>query len=456
MGPRPLAAGASLWFGSRMRRVLLAVLGVLIVGVSSGCASSADEDAAGGSGVMVDEGSWYSREAWPHDGNPIESTNFIVYSDSASVEARHEVASVAEDVWAELLDELSIEPVMLTYPEGRDRIDIYAYRDHNSQNWGGKAYYGGLLVWSPDHDQRQTGINRLSPVLKHELVHVIQYLISGRDSTPFDVWFIEGLPLALAGDTTAIRGLDQLDRLTAKYGTISPISVKSYFQITGPGAGEHFYYPMFQLAVEYLMDDDGHGGSPVDMRDVMIDVAEGASFEAAFEDRMGLRVDDFEDEFFGLMSAYLPQYGNPLFSPVGFTFVSALVIVFVIGALAVGHRRWRLAAASGNIDEAGPGRAARIGFYSEITIASAVVIVFFLGVLFAVGTEDAFYNPAYASVRLVAFAILASYLFGSIVLLLWAVHQWTRHSRSAFLVAPLIIVATGATIFVFIIVSAII
>jgi hypothetical protein len=82
--------------------------------------------------------------------------------------------------------------------------------------------------------------------------------------------------------------------------------------------------------------------------------------------------------------------------------------------------------------------------------------VFFLGVLFAVGTEDALYNAAYAPVRLLAYGILASYFVGSIVLLLWAVHQWTRHSRSAFLVAPLIIVATGATIFVLIIGTAII
>jgi hypothetical protein len=437
--------------------VLLAVLGVLIVGVSSGCGLSADEHAADGSGVMVDEGSWYVRQAWPHDGSPYESESFVVYSDRASPDARREVADVAEDVWAELLDEFSIEPGMLRYPEGQDKLDIYAYHDYNPQDWAARAYYGGLIVWSPDHDQRQTGINRLSPVLKHELVHVIQYLISGRESTPFDVWFIEGLPVATAGDIGgAIRGLDQLDRLTAEYGTISPISVKSYSQITSPEAGEHFHYPMFQLAVEYLMDDDGHGGSPVDMRDVMIDVAEGASFEAAFEDRMGLRVDDFEDEFFSLMSAYLPQYRNPVFAPVFFAFVSALVIVFVIGALAVGHRRWQLSTATGSIDEAGPGRAARIGFYSEITIASVVVIVFFLGVLFAVGTEDALYNAAYAPYRLLAYLILAGYLLGSIAVLLWAVHQWTRHSRSAFLVAPLIIVATGATIFVFIIGSAII
>jgi hypothetical protein len=247
-----------------------------------------------------------------------------------------------------------------------------------------------------------------------------------------------------------------LDRLTAEYGTASPISIKSYSQITSPEAGEHFHYPMFHVAVEFLIDDDGQGRSPADMTDMLVDVAEGASFEAAFENRMGLRLDDFENEFFSLMSAYLPQYRNPVFAPVGFTFVSALVIVFVIGAVAVGYRRSRLGAASGNIDGAGPGRAARIGFYSEITIASVVVIVFFLGVLLAVGTEDVLYNAAYARVQLLAYGILASYLLGSVVLLVWAVHQWTRHARSAFLVAPLIIVATGATIVVLIIGSAII
>jgi hypothetical protein len=432
-----------------MRRLLLAVLAVLIVGVSSGCASSEGEHVD--AGVMVDEGSWYVRNAWPHDGNPIESTNFVVYSDAASVEARHEVATVAEEMWAELLDQLSIEPSMLRYPEGRDKIDIYAYHDHDPQDWGGRAYYGGLLVWSPDHGRRQTGNNRLSPVVKHELVHVIQWLITGGEGRPVDTWFIEGLPLALADDTVAIRGLDQMDRLTAEYGTTSPISIKSYSQITSPDTGEHFHYPMFHLAVEYLLADDGQDRSPADMTDVLIDVAEGASFEAAFEDRTGLRVDDFENEFFSLMGVYLPQYRNPVFAPVPFALLSALVMILVVGAVAVGHRRWRLAAASGSIDEVGPGRPSRIGFYSEITIASAIVIVFFLGGLFALGTEDDFYNPALATYRLLAYWILAGYLLGSIALLLWAVRRWTRHSRSAFLVAPLIIVATGATILAFII-----
>ncbi len=430
-----------------MRRPIPVLSVWLLACVLSGCVSSTDEYAPPSSVEMVDEGSWYVRNAWPHDGNPVESANFVVYSDAASLEARREVAAVAEEMWAELIDELAIEPGILWYPEGRHKIDIYAYHDYDPQDWGGRAYHGGLLVWSPDHEHRQSGFSRLSPVVKHELVHVIQWLITGGESRPVDTWFVEGLPLALAGDTAAIGGLDQLERLTAEYGAISPISVKSYSQIASPRVGEHFHYPMFRLAVEYLMDEDGLGMSPADMTAVLVDVAEGASFEASFEDRVGLRVDDFEVEFFFLMTSYLPPYRNALFAPVPYALLSALVVVFVFGAVSIGHRHWRPAPASASIDR--PGRAARIGFYGELTVAGVGAIGFFLGGLFVLGTEDLFYNPAYSRLRLFAYSILASYLLGSIVCLLWSVRQWTRHSRIAFLVAPLIVLVTGATVLVF-------
>ena len=43
-------------------------------------------------------------------------------------------------MWAELIDELAIEPGMLRYPEGRHKIDIYAKHDYDPQDWGGWAY----------------------------------------------------------------------------------------------------------------------------------------------------------------------------------------------------------------------------------------------------------------------------------------------------------------------------
>lgn len=298
-----------------VRRILvgmcLAVMGSAcgggeVGGVPSPLGSSMGEDETS-SVEMVDNGSWYIHERWPHDGRPVESESFVVYSDAASPEARREMADAAERLWAELLDELGVTPEMLRFPSGQERIDIYAYHDHYPQDWSGRAYYGGLLIWSPDHALRQFDQVGYEPTLKHELVHVAQWMLTGGEGS-IDTWFIEGLPLALASDLSdqPIRVLEELNTLTAEYGKINPISIKQYSQITDPEAGEHFYYPMFQLAFEYLLDDDGLGRSPADARDVMIDMAEGASFGVAFEDHTGLRLEDFEREFFDLMSEYLP------------------------------------------------------------------------------------------------------------------------------------------------------
>ncbi len=430
-----------------MRLMVLAVLGVMVTAGFSGCGPSPDQGDAAGAAAMVDGGSWYVRERWPQDGDPIESESFVVYSDAASVEARREVAEVAEQVWAELLDDFSIEPGMLRYPDGQDKIDVYAYRNHDPQDWAARAYYGGLIMWSPDHEARVE--KSFAPVMKHELVHVLQWLISGNpDPHPVDVWFLEGLPEAMSGGTTggAVRGLDELDDLTGEFGTISPISFKTYSQIATPDAGEHFNYPMFQLAVEYLLDDDGYGRSPEDARDVFIDVAEGASFEAAFEDRMEVSLAAYEREFFDRMDGYLPEYRNPVFSPPGFALLSAIVILFVIGVPAVGYRRWRADATTGTMDAAAPGRAARIGFHSEMAVASAIIIVFFLGLMFRVGTLNELNNAMFATGRTRAHWILVAYLFTSVGLVVLAVHRWVNRSRLAFLVTPLVIVATVGTL----------
>lgn len=434
-----------------MRQLVLAVLVLMAVGVSSGCGSSPDQGAAAGAVEMIDAGSWYVREPWPHDGRPIESESFVVYSDTATAEARREVADVAEDLWGELLDDFSIEAGMLRYPDGQDKLHVYAYHDHDPQDWEARAYYGGLIMWSPDHRQRSNEGTRFAPVVKHELVHVLQWLIAGRpDPHPVDVWFLEGLPEAMSGGTTggAIRSLDELDDLTADYGTLSPISVKTYSQITSPHAGEYFHYPMFQLAVEYLLDEDGYGRSPADVRDVFIDVAGGASFEAAFEERMGTRLDDYDRDFFDLMEGHLPQYRNPLFSPLGFALVSAVVIVFVIGLPAIGYRRWRTGAATGPIDRTTQGRLARVGFHSEMAVASAIIIAFFLGMTFAVGTVNELNNAMYATGRTRAYWILIAYLLVSVGIVAWAVHRWVHRSRLAFLGAPLVVVSTVIAILI--------
>ncbi len=298
-------------------------------------------------------------------------------------------------------------------------------------------------MWSPDHGARVE--KSFAPVLKHELVHVLQWLISGNpDPHPVDVWFLEGLPEAMAGGSTggAIRGLDELDDLTAEFGAVSPISFKTYAQIGTPDAGERFNYPMFQLAVEYLLDDDGFGRSPEDARDVFIDVAEGASFEAAFEDRMGVSLAAYDREFFDRMDGYLPRYRNPVFSPLGFALLSTLVVLIVIGLPTLGYRRWRADPATGTMHAAAPGRVARIGFHSEMALAGAIIIAVFLGVIFRLGTLNELNNAMFTTGRTQAYWILVAYLLTSVGLVVLAARRWANRSRLAFLVAPLVVVST--------------
>ena len=63
---------------------------------------------------------------------------------------------------------------------------------------------------------------------------------------------------------------------------------------------------MFQLAVEYLVDKNGHGKSFEDIKDLLLDVSVGVSFETAFKNRSGISVKEYEMQFFDLMNDYLP------------------------------------------------------------------------------------------------------------------------------------------------------
>ena len=165
---------------------------------------------------------------------------------------------------------------------------------------------------------------------------------------------------------------------------------------------------MFQLAVEYLLDDDGLGRSLDDMRNLIIDVGEGSTFAAAFESRMGIGLDDYETRFFDLMDDYLPQHRNPLFSPAWFAILSLAVTAFVLGVPALVYRRASTAA----VEE--PGRLASIGFHAGMILSSAMLLGVFLVGLFQVGTDYELNNAVYASGRTRAYWILVGFLAVSV------------------------------------------
>ena len=302
-------------------RILQHLIGILVILLTAGCRGllPGENQSLDNAENMVDSGSWYSRMEWPHDGEPYESPNFIIYSDAASLEARQDLASIAEDLLVELITEFEIDPEeMFRFPPGQNKIHIYTYKNYFPKQWGMRAYYGGVIAWSLDHKKRETRLGFYQPVLKHELVHVIESLLKGRDvanispSIRTQAWFSEGLAEAVSGGTsgTQVNGLEYLEILTDQYGNLNPIAYKTDGLLnevheTHPMIGFEYYYPMSQLAVEYLLAPNGQGKTLSDVRDIFLAMGAGEDFSAAFEKNLGISVESYEADFFNLMDEYL-------------------------------------------------------------------------------------------------------------------------------------------------------
>ena len=104
-----------------------------------------------------------------------------------------------------------------------------------------------------------------------------------------------------------ITDLDQMNELRQKYGAyLNPIKMHRYDYPDVEGIIYNYYYPMFQLAVEYLVDENGHGKTFEDLKDLFLDVSVGVPFKTAFKDAFGMSVLEYEAQFFDLMNDYLP------------------------------------------------------------------------------------------------------------------------------------------------------
>jgi len=263
---------------------------------------------------MVDSGSWYRTGFhWPHDGNPYESEHFIVFSDAASLAARQQLARIAEDALVPLSGDLGVSDAMFRWPPGQSKIHIYAFRDHHERGWGGKGYYGGLMIYSLDHPVRRSmGVTELGSytrVVTHELMHVIEGLLKGSDDPHLvDEWLSEGIAEYVSGGTQSISSvttLAQLDALVARFGALNPIAMHGSDYPGDVAITGAYYYVMFELSVRYLLDPAGGGRPETAIRDIFLDAGRGVPFATAFQKHMGIGLEELERRYWDLIREYL-------------------------------------------------------------------------------------------------------------------------------------------------------
>jgi len=442
---------------SRVTVVALTLGAALLAGIAAGCSQSPPQSERPDPAYMVDSGSWYVREQWPHDGNPYETDHFVVYSDGAAPEARQRLGDLAEEVYAEVIREMGVDPAtMFRFPADQTKIDLYANRYNVLEGGGARGYYAGVIIPSFDHEagQEATDVGSIRVTLKHELVHVVEALLKGRfvgdlavgDPRRMPVWFSEGVAEALSGGSTggAPRTLDQVAALTAEFGRINPIDWRVDIPLSDLVGGEYpnYYYPMAQLAVEYLLDPKGMDKTPRDLAAVMIDMGNDVPFAAAFENHMGISESEYESRFFALMDTYLPQSEFP-FEAVALAVVS-LLAASIMGAVVVPGLRRSEAAFSSSSGFAAPGstRRARVIFVAEVSIFGLVAVVVVALALFSIGFDEL---PRGAN-RTLGYVATAGYFAGCVAVLTWAMHRRGNESRPSYLLPPLVIVATIAFI----------
>jgi hypothetical protein len=63
---------------------------------------------------------------------------------------------------------------------------------------------------------------------------------------------------------------------------------------------------MFWLALRYVTDPAGQGGTFHDVRDVLLDAANDIPFGTSLKNRFGISQPEFATQFFDLMNNYLP------------------------------------------------------------------------------------------------------------------------------------------------------
>lgn len=263
---------------------------------------------------QVGSGSWVGSfpHPWAHDGVPVIGEEVDLYSDASSDEVKLAMHERAQAAFTEIKSLMSIEDhSVFFFPAGRSKVDIYANR-LNPEYFGGFAYHGGAIVLSYDHPGYLPGQAWCANEIEHETLHVVETLLEGSGILGADVWFREGIADYYAGNDLlgSIPEMNSwLETRRHLPGGGNPIRIHRWEdfppEVTAV-RGQGLWYPMFELAVRYLMHPQGLGRSYGNVRDLFVVLGGDQNrFQEAFEDHMGISLSEFEGSFFERIQGFL-------------------------------------------------------------------------------------------------------------------------------------------------------
>jgi hypothetical protein len=238
-----------------------------------------------------------------------------VFSDGSSDVVRQQYADMAEESLAEILSAFRIPSAeaLGVYSDRPDtKITIYcsAARDVYME-----AFQYGFVLYdinSPVWEVPWASMRRLNyrNIVKHETMHVVQLLLGSGVTGPWGmVWFTEGLAEYVSGGSFyTVEPWSQVEQWRQGETNINAIAIRIMAVDIPPGGDAGKYYPMFGLAVEYLLDPKGRGRTLDDVKALLTDMGGGVTFDAALEAHMGISVDDYRTGFFDLVRGFLAVY----------------------------------------------------------------------------------------------------------------------------------------------------
>jgi len=260
----------------------------------------------------------YGDVTIPHDNRIYESANVLVFSDASSDHVKRITSIIAEMKLEELKRAFDIaSSAELGITNRETKIMIYANRNMLSRDM--QYFPCGMILYSLDSPYWQNFEETSDPpmsaedcfprVLKHELMHVFQHLLGlGLDDYEDwpDVWFTEGIAEYVCGGTFAsFATMSDVNSWIATDGHINPISIHKFLDYPVPSERRGEYYPMFHLAVRYVLSTEGNGKTLVDVKMMFEALRNGDSFADAFETHMGMSLDYFEENFYDFISEIL-------------------------------------------------------------------------------------------------------------------------------------------------------